>query len=230
MKKVGLVTLVFAILFVTACRPKKDDPTPENDYFTSVNLEMSHHVWVGKDSAYGVNGWSGSAILIDRFNKQVQIDSVSLNGTNLKYDTLNHQYSSEIIDTSKCVWAMKGKNGVPDFNYINTVGMPVYTGYDLLPDSIDISQDLVIPCIGMTNADNFAISILSFTGTQVTSSFVNIGPSSFTFKSSQLSNFQKGDYAFLSMLVIRENDTQSVPTASFFLHNSFVAFKMVRIY
>jgi hypothetical protein len=224
------ITLIFSItLFITACWNKKNDPVPESDYPLSINLEMMHHVWVGKDSMLGVNGWSGSAILIDFQDKRVQVDSVSLNGTNLKYDTINEQYSAEIKDTSKCVWALKGKNGVPDFNYTNPVGMPVYTGYDQLPDSIDISKDLVIPLTGIVNADNFAITLYSFTGAVATSNFKQAGVPSYTFKSAEFSNFQKGDYAYMYVAVIREND-QHIGNASFFLHNTVVTYKVVSIY
>lgn len=229
MKRAALACLVFATFFITACRDKKEDPTPESDLPLSINLEMSHIVWVGKDSLFGNDGWTGSAILIDFQDKRVQVDSVSLNGTNLKYDSINQQYSSEILDTSKCIWALKGKNGVPDFNYANTVGMPVYTGYDQLPDSIDISKDLVVPLSGMVNADNFGISIYSYTGVFATSSFMQAGTSSFTFKSSEFSNFQKGEYAYLTVGIYREND-QHIGNTSFFLHNSLITYKVVKFY
>jgi len=230
MKKLSPFLFLTLLFIASACGHKKDDPQPDttNDPVFSINLQMARSVFVNHDSLFYLPADTmGIASFIDEKANHYHVNSVSLNGIVLGIDTVDNDYRSHISDLSKCVWSVKGKDGIPDFDYSNTNGMPDYTGYNLLPDSIDHTKNLTIQLTGITNATNFAISLTSFQG-NVTSDVVDASTPSITFSAAQLARLQLGG-CFIAVSVYNDN-TQMVNGHYFFLTNSLSSFKWITIY
>ena len=89
----------------------------------------------------------------------VKVNSLSLNGTILKFNSISYIDTTGTISLPPITWIANGANGIPSFTYTNSNTLATYTGYNSLPDTIFRNQNITINITGVANADQMDVMI-----------------------------------------------------------------------
>lgn len=111
--------------------------------------------------------------------------NVSCNGDSLRKSTgINPIYINYDTSTPNPPfnWVVQGSVDVPGFTYKNCKVSPSYSGYNLLPDTINMNQDLVIRLEGVSDVDAIYAEIGGYSTPKILLSSTN----TFTVSSSNL--------------------------------------------
>jgi hypothetical protein len=201
MKKIVLLLSILSIIILASCRKQEKEeiePTIPVDTLAAKNilgtLLFEVNKSIGKDTNSIVEGTRAHARFHDPYGNPRLINSVSLNGVNLQLNTIEKKYESVAVkDISKCMWSVKGKDSIPDFDYTNNSGLPQYEGYKrLLPDRMDRTKDITLDFSGVKNADHVEVFLI-FNNQRIESMAFLATTKSITFSSNDLSIFNKGD-------------------------------------
>ncbi|HXU26786.1 MAG TPA: hypothetical protein VN698_06105 [Bacteroidia bacterium] len=139
-------------------------PTSATSYYGTLTITKSEQINFPPYSNLGTNYFcnaffSSSPQTVNNYTTSVSMDSVLFNNVPLTFDTNFIQYysNSPHINGSLFTWHVAGKNGIHSFTFSNN-SVPVYTNYNLLPDTLDHTKALTLP-IHITNLDTILVSL-----------------------------------------------------------------------
>jgi len=229
MKKTIALFLIASISFIGAC--KKDKITePE----TPVKLVDGGSFSVTMKKDVGPNPLKdviiASAFFYDDPNatNSLKVDCVMVNRFGLYYDSSINMYVypyDKIKDVTTVQWEVVGNNGVPSFTSKNRPGVPVYTDYGTIPDSISPSKDFTFKFEGFSNADIFQVSIEDIAGKQMAVQAVGT-QTSVTFSAAQLALF---DSNATIEVIFENNHYENFGGKRFFFKNEIKYYKDIII-
>jgi len=235
MKKQAFTLLLISSIFIFSCHNKKYDPTPSEDPTTPITstdtvgiLQIATLKSADSFPPFGDTTMVGAIFYDEKKNLQ-PVNSVSLNGINLDYNSTDTTYESDAIkDFSKFNWSIKGKGNIPDFDYNNTAPTPEYTGFALLPDSIDRSKNLTISLTGIKNATNLFVYIYTNNSNADEPGLLDANVKSVTFSAAELSQLETG-YGFIAVGVYNFNP-QVFGGKKFIFSNEVSTYKTITVY
>jgi len=145
-------------------------PSNATDFYGFLSLTKNQNINLSPNNPhivytnYAANAvFNSSPLPINFYNvPHLAVDSVFFNNTFCPIDTFDNSYNSGSAD-SLCNWRIVGNNSIHSFNFTKNNGMAIYTGYNLLPDTIDHTQPITLP-IHIANADDVVV-ILNMNGT-----------------------------------------------------------------
>ncbi|MFI5141115.1 MAG: hypothetical protein ACHQII_02055, partial [Bacteroidia bacterium] len=108
---------------------------------------------------YGQAFFSSVATNTLNTSTYTKVNNVSLNGTFYKFYSYQYQDSTGNIASAPYMWVVSGLGAIPSFTYTNNNAFPALAGYSLLPDTIDRSQQTIIPMNGLSNSDTTRVII-----------------------------------------------------------------------
>jgi hypothetical protein len=93
------------------------------------------------------------------YTTAVSVDSVLFNNVPLIFDSSFTKYYNNnlYVNGSLFTWHVVGKNGIHSFIFSNN-SVPVYTNYNLLPDTLDHTKSLTLH-INITNLDTILVGL-----------------------------------------------------------------------
>jgi hypothetical protein len=107
---------------------------------------------------------SAAAFFID-WTKVVMVDTVKVNGRILKYVGADYEYEDSTnlggnhqTITFPVTWHVAGKNGIPSFTYMDNP-FPAYTGYNLIPDTINHATGFTFSLSGVSNSTGISVFV-----------------------------------------------------------------------
>jgi hypothetical protein len=134
----------------------------------------------------------------------IQVDTVNVNGVNLKYDSANSKYMDSTYSFGSTVtplppiYQIKGKNGFPSFSFTDNGPYPDYTGQSQLPGTIDHTQSLSITMTGLSNFSSMTVMIGDGNG-NFAYKYYTVTPSIVTFTTTDLAQFTPSTNGYLSV-------------------------------
>ncbi|MGZ3866976.1 MAG: hypothetical protein ACXVC6_10590 [Bacteroidia bacterium] len=89
------------------------------------------------------------------------------NGTKFKLRTSDNMYwdTTGTMSLFPTTWEVSGAGSIPSFTYTNNDSIPKYTGYALIPDTIDRNQSQTLQVNGVSGADAIEVSFFNTNGT-----------------------------------------------------------------
>jgi len=209
------ILYILILLTTSACKKSNSTYKPPATTPTATPVDSVYYILLSTSKAQTVS--SGS--LTNTFNSAiacfsnsptgycnpstaVKVNSVSLNGTILKFNSSSYSDTTGYITLPPITWAVNGANGIPSFTYTNSNPLAAYTGYNSLPDTIFRNQNITINMTGVTNADKMSILINDGTATFATGN--SNSTTSATFSVSSMAQLQAS--AAGTLYVILEND------------------------
>ncbi|MGZ3863313.1 MAG: hypothetical protein ACXVPN_12905 [Bacteroidia bacterium] len=164
------ILLFSAIVFLISCK-KKDTAITRTTPSTPVPYgEMtalrSVYVMSGTLTTPGNTGYAD--FRTDKSTMTfVPIGGLSANGIQFKLRASDNMYwdSTNTLPLFPTTWQVNGAGTIPSFTYTNNDSIPKYTGYALIPDTIDRTQSQVLHVDGVSGADAIEISFFNTNGT-----------------------------------------------------------------
>ena len=203
MKKLSLILVIF--FSIISC--KKDNATtssgppgpnstihPSNDtafygFFTFSKWQnLSLNTTPSLSTNYSANAYFTSTPQVYVHNTVI-IGGVWLNNLALTCNPNNSFYSISVFHDSACVWQVLGQGVIPSFKYTSNNIKPQYTNYNLLPDTIDHTQNITL-YFNIINADNLEIYISDSLHT--VNHYIPVGVTSYTFPATLLAALSSG--------------------------------------
>ena len=134
---------------------------------------------------------------------EISVNSVSLNGTIMKWSGSDYSDTTFSIVCPPGTWVVNGANGIPTFTYTNNDPMPAFSGYASWPDTIYRNQNTTIPMTGVTGAGFITVNIMD--GTTGISQGMPVTASSVSFPISSLSTLTTTTNGTLMVLLDKFN-------------------------
>lgn len=163
----------------------------DSGYNISIDFSKSQNVVSGSLTTAFVSAtacFSSAPTWLCSSSTGVKVNSVSLNGTTLKFNSSYYIDSTGTISLPPITWVVNGANGIPSFTYVDTTTLGTYTGYSSLPDTIFRNQTTTINVTGVANAGRMYVMIND--GTTTFANGTSNGTISSTFSISNLSPLQ----------------------------------------
>jgi hypothetical protein len=148
--------IIYLVLIATLASCKKDNATPVTTTSTTSTTSTNfggflNTVITRYNTGNTVANQDSLAycFFIDNVNYTgtgVYAGNVSYNGTVMQYNSNIYQDTTALLNLHQpnAVWYITGSAQVQGFTYTNTPSYPIYTGYNLLPDSFSISAGVTI--------------------------------------------------------------------------------------
>ena len=173
MKKV--IIILFVIYAFVSC--KKDTSNSSNSgtlgniypanatsYYGILTITKADEITPSFSSNLGTHYFfdaffSSSPQTVYNYTTAISVDSVLFNNVPLTYDTnfIKYYNNNLYANGSLFTWRVVGKNGINSFTFSNN-SVPVYSNYNLWPDTLDHTKALTLP-INISNLDAIFISI-----------------------------------------------------------------------
>lgn len=182
MKNLTLIALFWLTLFsckkdvshTPATNTNNTGGTNTTSYYGLMEAAKTHLLYYSGGTLYDAGtssnlvsaGFSSQAYIDNGFifGTSIEAGTVSMNGVSLK------QYSPNPIrysDTTNTIpfpiqnWVISGSSQVPAFTFTNNDSVPIYTGYNLIPDTILKATGFSLPFTGLSGCDEFQLYIAS---------------------------------------------------------------------
>jgi hypothetical protein len=235
MKKTLTLLSIASVLLLGACKKDKTtDPEPDTPVTpTEEPLNGSLTMITQKD----ISGTMPDYIFATAFfydnphaTSYIKVDSVIANNVGLQYQSFTGFYQSTynvITDVTKANWDVRGNNGIPSFTYLNKTGMPVYTGYTAIPNTLNSAKDYTLTLTGLSNTDLFVVMIRDGYGVSLSKSVENAKTTtSVTFTATEL---QTLDTDAVIQVTVLNNHYETVGTKRFSIQNEGNYYKDITI-
>lgn len=171
MKNLIRVVSLLSIITIAACQKDKlEAPVlPEASDVVEAPIDSSHisghfrvvsTYLIENDSVLIPNDTVTSVEFNDAGSgPKLSVNAVSVNGVPLPYDPNRQGYTTPFYINSieAANWNVKGNTIIPDFNYINQRGMPVYELFKFIPNTIDRKKDFIFPMTGALNTTYMSV-------------------------------------------------------------------------
>ena len=210
MKKIGL-GLVMLLAFV-ACKksttsappaPTSGSPAsnihPSNDTafngFFTINEYVDYSNYPTTSFSKSFNATAQFSAVLQKGDQTIvntqTVDSVKINNAALTYTPQPGSvfYSTPYGSDSASVWQVVGQGVIPSFIYTSNSLRSQYNNYNLLPDTIDHTQNTTLH-FNITNTNNFVFTFLN--GSQWNGFGVPTGATSLTLTPSMMSSLNIG--------------------------------------
>ena len=146
----------------------------------------------------------------------ISIDSVTLNDTILGFQPDGFYRSYSTYKHPPFRWTVKGKNGIPSFTYKDTSSVPLFNGYNLLPDSSSLNNDLNIPITNMKDVSFITATLEDWNNHKLKKETkVSGSNTSITFSKQELSVFKHLSTSRLTLFMDRTPITTEIETKKF---------------
>ncbi|MGZ3864592.1 MAG: hypothetical protein ACXVPN_15305 [Bacteroidia bacterium] len=223
------VAFLICIVFLS-CKKKADNPPVASNSGGSSNTTISpstatsyYAIFSSTKSQAVVSGglqnstnstsayFSSSPVSFIDGSKVVSVDSVSANGRFMKYITYDYEYEDTTnlypnyqTITFPVKWHVAGKNGIPGFTYTDNP-MPSYTGYNLIPDTLDHNSGINFSLTGVSNVDGISVFVDDgSSGHSATALFMS-NSTSISMSATDLSAFMPTNSGNISITFLRTN-------------------------
>jgi hypothetical protein len=160
-KSFGIVIIIIAII---SCKKSSNtttgnsgsSPVTTYGYFSLTNqyqvnypFSSNFSCWACNANVYFLNNPNG---IVSSLNSYYRLGGLSLNGVNLTSSGGNTYFSGDVSTVlNQPVWKITGSGNVPSFTFTDTDTMPGFTGFNLFPDTIKRSQNLVLQINGISH-------------------------------------------------------------------------------
>jgi hypothetical protein len=200
MKKIfPLPAFLLLILLGTACHDK--DKQPEPIINTDPKLEIGgamvysiYHTIYTDTTLNKSNVLAGAFFGEDTSTKYIKVNSVSLDGIDLPYDSLESDYTYYDIpgthNPSSLHWNVNGNNGIPNVDYTNTKGLPVCNWNAFAPNEIDVKKDLNLMFTDLKNTDYIYVTLSDMYGHMLTRDLDNMSTPVVIYPASELATLE----------------------------------------
>lgn len=132
----------------------------------------------------------------------IEATQVKLNGTIFKKESgtpfyyWDTSFAVSVTSALPHTWQIIGKGTLPSFIITNYGNHPTYTGWGLLQDSIDMTQNIVVPIQGVTGADEVEVYFSNY-GDTSSIKVVPSSASSVTFTSNDFLGLAPTNYGYV---------------------------------
>lgn len=233
MKKTLTLLSIASVLLLGACKKEKT-PEPETPTDpTEIVLNGSLTMITQKD----IDGFIPDQTLATAFfyetptsTTYLKVDSVIVNNIGLQNQSFINLYQTpynKLTDVTKANWDVRGNNGIPSFTYSNKKGMPVYTGYNSIPTTINSLKDFTLTLTGLSNTDFFIVTIRDGLGGSLSKTVTDaLTTKSATFTAAELQVF---DTDAIIQVTVMNNHLETVGAKQFSIQNQGNYFREIQI-
>ena len=219
----NIIFIVFGICAFVSCKKdttKYGPPPSENIYpsnatsyyaiFTTQKNDFLYPPLFSIQTFYNEDAYFSSTPVVNSiFSTAITVDSVKLNGVLFGRYPGATSYSDTNSATSKynympAIWHVVGNNGIPSFTYTNYGIMPAYTGYNLLPDTIDHTKGLTLTISNISNSNSNSITVGDSSGHGVYK-YLAQGSNSITFSAAVMAQLSSTRSGYVSITCTKNN-------------------------
>lgn len=235
MKKTIALFLIASAGFMGSCKKDKTtDPEPETpvtptEETLSGSLTVMSMKYIGSVSIPDMISATAFFYENPTSTNYIKVDCVIVNNVGLTYQSLSKIYQSQtnaLTNVTQANWEVKGNNGIPSFTYQNKTGMPVYSGYGSIPNTISSAKDYNLTLTGLSNTDFYIVTLRDGIGGKITKTQLDPKVTVVTFTAAELAGL---DADAVIQVTPMNNHMESAGGKTFSIQNQMNYYKDVTI-